>query len=161
MLAAARRLLLLALAFVLQSTWIHHLRIGEVVPDLVLMVVVFAALLSGHLEATVLGFLAGLCQDAYTPADLGLNALAKSVVGFAVGAGRTGLLSETVQVQVAALMASVLVHDLIYYAGSGSNSLAEVPELMLRVSLGRALYTGAVGLVAAWLISLRRRLDPE
>ena len=161
MLAAARRLLLLVLAFVLQSTWVHHLQIGEVLPDLVLMVVVFAALLSGHLEATVLGFLAGFCQDAYTPADLGLNALAKSVVGFAVGAGRTGLMVEAVQVQVAVLMAAVLVHDLIYYAGSSSNTLGEVPQLMLRVSLGRALYTGVLGLVAAWLIRLRRRLVPE
>ena len=161
MLAVARHLLYLALAFVLQSTWIHHLQIGEVLPDLVLMVVVFVALLSGHLEATVLGFLAGLGQDAYTPADLGLNALAKSLVGLAVGTGRAGLLSEAVQVQVGVLMAAVLVHDLVYYAGSSSNSLGEVPHLMLRYSLGRALYTGAIGLVVAWLISLRRRLIPD
>ena len=161
MVAVARRLLYLALAFVVQSTWIHHLQIGEVLPDLVLMVVVFAALLSGHLEATVLGFLAGICQDAYTPADLGLNALAKSLVGYTVGAGRAGLLAEAVQVQVGILVAAVLLHDLIYYAGSSGNSLGEVPHLMLRYSLGRALYTGAIGLVVAWLISLRRRPSPE
>lgn len=161
MLAAARHLLYLALAFVLQSTWIHHLQIGEVLPDLVLMVVVFVALLSGYLEATILGFAAGICQDAYTPADLGLNALAKSLVGFAVGAVRGGLLAEAVQVQVGMLMGAVLVHDLIYYAGSGSNSLGEVPHLMLRFSLGRALYSGAVGLLVAWAIRLRRRAIPE
>jgi len=82
-------------------------------------------------------------------------------VGYAVGAGRAGLLAEAVQVQVGILMAAVLLHDLIYYAGSSGNSLGEVPHLMLRYSLGRALYTGAIGLVVAWLISLRRRLSPE
>ena len=161
MLAVARHLLYLALAFVLQSTWLHHLQVAEILPDLVLMVVVFVALLSGHLEATILGFLAGLCQDAYTPADLGLNALAKSLLGFGVGAAREGLLAETVQVQVGVLVAAVLVHDLVYYAGSSSNSLGEVPHLMLRFSLGRALYTGAIGLVVAWALSLRRRVTPE
>ena len=161
MLAVARHLLYLALAFVLQSTWLHHLQIAEILPDLVLMVIVFVALLSGHLEATILGFLAGLCQDAYTPADLGLNALAKSLLGFGVGAAREGLLAEAVQVQVGVLVVAVLVHDLVYYAGSSSNSLGEVPHLMLRISLGRALYTGAIGLVVAWALSLRRQLTPE
>ena len=158
MLAVARHVLFLALAFVLQSTWIHHLQIAEVLPDLVLMVVVFIALMSGHLEATVLGFLAGLCQDAYSPPDLGLNALAKSLVGFGVGAARQGLLADTVQVQVGVVVAAVVVHDLIYYIGASSTPLEEVPYLMARFSLGRALYTGAVGLIAAWAISLRRRV---
>ena len=158
MLAAARHVLYLALAFVLQSTWIHHLQIAEILPDLVLMVVVFVALISGHLEATVLGFLAGLCQDAYSPPDLGLNALAKSLVGFGVGAVRDSLLADTVQVQVGVLAAAVLVHDLIYYVGVSSTSLEEVPYMVVRFSLGRALFTGAIGLIVAWVIRLRRRV---
>ena len=161
MLAAGRRLLYLALAFVLQSTWIHHLQIADMRPDLILMVVVFVALLSGHLEATILGFLAGLCQDAYSPPDLGLNALAKSIVGFGVGAAREGLLADAVQVQVGVLVAAVLVHDLIFFAGSSSTSIGEVPYLMRRFSLGRARYTGAGGLGVAWILGLRRRLTPE
>ena len=158
MLAVARHVLFLALAFILQSTWIHHLQIAGILPDLVLMVVVFIALMSGHLEATLLGFLAGLCQDAYSPPDLGLNALAKSLVGFGVGAARDGLLADTVQVQVGVLVAAVLVHDLIYYVGAGSTSFEEVPGMMFRFSLGRALYTGVIGLIAALAIRLRRRV---
>ncbi len=158
MLPVARHVLFLALAFILQSTWIHHLQVAGVMPDLVLMVVVFVALISGPLEATVLGFLAGLCQDAYSPPDLGLNALAKSLVGFGVGATREGLLADTVQVQVGVLVAAVLVHDLIYYIGASSTSFEEVPGMMFRFSLGRALYTGLIGLIAALAIRLRRRV---
>jgi hypothetical protein len=38
--------------------------------------------------------------------------------------------------------------------------MGEVPYLMLRFSLGRALYTGALGLLVAWVLRLRRDLIP-
>lgn len=160
MLAVVRHILYLALALILQTTWLHHLQIGDVVPDLVLLVVVFIALLRGQFEATILGFLVGLCQDAYAPLDLGLNALANALVGFAVGVGRGGIMADAVQVQVAALVAAVLVHDLIYFVGSGATSVGDVPYLMLRFGLGRALYTGALGLLVALLLRARRELLP-
>jgi rod shape-determining protein MreD len=160
MLAVVRHVLYLALVFVLQTTWLHHVQIGNILPDLVLLVVVFVALLSGHLEATLLGFLVGLCQDAYSPPDLGLNALAKSLVGFAVGIGRGGFIVDAIQVQVAVLIVAVLAHDLVYYVGASSTTMGEVPYLMLRFSLGRALYTGALGLLVAWVLRLRRDLIP-
>lgn len=160
MLTVARHVLYLSLAFVLQSTWLHHLQVADVLPDPVLIVIVFVALLSGHVEATVLGFLVGLFQDAYAPADLGLNALAKSIVGFGVGIGRSGVMADSAQVQVAILAAAVVVHDLIYYLGSSLTSFPEVPYLMLRFGLGRALYTCVIGLVVAWILRARRGLLP-
>lgn len=160
MLTTLRHVLYLALAFVLQSTWLHQVQIAHVLPDLVLLVVVFVALLSGHLEATALGFLVGLCQDAYAPPDLGLNALAKSLVGFGVGVGRGGIMADTPQVQVAIVVAAVVVHDLIYYLGSSMASVADVPYLMLRYGLGRALYTGVIGLLVAWILRVRRQVLP-
>ena len=62
--------------------------------------------------------------------------------------------------RVAALVVAVLAHDLIYYVGSSSTSMAEVPYLMFRFGLGRALYTGALGLLVACLLRLRRELTP-
>ena len=161
MLTVLRHILYLALAFVLQTTWVRHLEIGGLQPDLVLLTVVFIALLAGQVEAALLGFAIGLCQDAYSPQDLGLNALAKSLVGFAVGFCRSGLLADTVQVQVIILIAAVFVHDSIYYLGSSSTSVTQVPYLLLRFGIGRALYTGVLGIFVAWLLRIRRQLIPN
>ena len=160
MLTVLRHILYLALVFVLQTTWVHHLAIGGVQPDLVLLTVVFIALLAGQVEAALLGFAIGLCQDAYSPQDLGLNALSKSLVGFAVGFGRGGLLAETVQVQVIVLVAAVFVHDTIYYLGSSSTSMTQVPYLLLHFGIGRAIYTGILAIFVAWLLRIRRQLIP-
>jgi rod shape-determining protein MreD len=160
MLTVLRHILYLALVFVLQTTWLRHLEIGGLQPDLILLTVVMIALLAGHVEAALLGFAVGLCQDAYSPQDLGLNALAKTLVGFAVGIGRGGILAETVQVQVVVIVVAVFAHDIVYYLGSGSTSMSDVPYLLLRFGIGRALYTGIIGIFVAWLLRLRRQLTP-
>lgn len=160
MLTVTRHVLYLVLAFVLQTTWVRHVEIAGVQPDLVLLTVVFVALLAGQVEAALLGFAIGLCQDVYAPADLGLNALAKSMVGFAVGIGREGVLADNVQVQVAVVVAAVIVHDLIFLVGSSSVGLGEVPYLTMRYGIGRALYTGLLGIGVAGLLRLRRELVP-
>ena len=155
MLRIVRHVLYLALACFLQTTWLHYLGIWSVEPDLILLTVVFIALASGHLEATALGFCVGLFQDTYSPADLGLNALTKSLLGFAVGLGRTRIMADTVQVQVLAVMAAVAVHDLVYFVGHGDVALTQVPYYLARYTVGRALYTGLVGAAVAALLALR------
>jgi rod shape-determining protein MreD len=158
MITVLRHILYLALIFILQTTWVRHLQIAGLQPDLILLTVVFIALLAGQIEACLLGFFIGLCQDAYSPQDLGLNALAKSLVGFAVGYSRGGILADSVQVQVAVVVAAVIVHDSIYYLGSSSASMVDVPYLLLRFGVGRALYTGLFALFVAWLLRIRREL---
>jgi rod shape-determining protein MreD len=69
--------------------------------DLTLVVVVYFSLFWGGERTLVLGFLAGLCQDALSSEVLGLSALSKSLTAFVVYT-----LSRHVQVQ--SLMAQVL-----------------------------------------------------
>lgn len=76
-----------ALAFLLQVTVLPHLAWDGVVPGLVLLVVVGAALATDTRFATLLGFGAGLLLDVAPPADhaAGRWALALLVVGYVVG----------------------------------------------------------------------------
>jgi len=161
MLRTARHVLYLVLACFLQTTWLHYLGVWDIEPDLILLTVVFIALTSGHLEATALGFAVGLCQDTYTPADLGLNALAKSVLGFVVGLGRTRIMADTIQVQVLSVMAAVTVHDLIYYVGHGDVAVTEVPYYLIRYTVGRAVYSGLIGAAVAAVLKLRAQAEIE
>lgn len=156
----ARHALLMILAFVLQTTWAHLLQVGGVGPDLVLLVLVFAALGGSQVEPTVLGFCIGLLQDLYTPADLGLNAFTKSAIGFSVSYVRTGFQADSLQVQVALIVCAVLVHDAVYYLGSSGVTMAAAPAFWLRYGLGRAVYTGMVGAAVAAGLQFRRRVLP-
>lgn len=74
-------------ALLLQVTVFPHLAWDGVVPDLVLLAVVGAALVTDPRFATLLGFGAGLLLDLAPPADhtAGRWALALMVVGYVVG----------------------------------------------------------------------------
>jgi rod shape-determining protein MreD len=80
-----------SLALVLQVSVFPHLAWQGIVPDLVLLVVVGAALAHGAEFAIVLGFAAGLLLDLAPPADhvAGRWALALMVVGYVAGRMRT------------------------------------------------------------------------
>ena len=80
-------LLAVSVALVLQSSVFSHFAVRGVVPDLVLLVVVAAALAYGSELGLVLGFGAGLLLDLAPPADhyAGRWALALLVVGYVAG----------------------------------------------------------------------------
>ena len=76
--------LALAAALLLQTTVTGMVR-GVVPVDLVLVVVVGAALAFGPVTGLVTGTIGGLIQDALTSGILGMGGLAKTLVGYAAG----------------------------------------------------------------------------
>ena len=155
-----RHILLLILALVLQTTWVSSLEVAALKPDLVILVLIHIALRAGSIEGTLLGFCVGLLQDTHTPVDLGLNALTKSLVGFFMGYCRTGVIADSIQVQIALIFGAVLVHDLVFYMGSSGVAWADVPFFWLRYSVGRALYTSLIGAFVYAALLLRSRFSP-
>jgi rod shape-determining protein MreD len=84
---ALAALVAVSVALVLQTSFFAHVAVQGVVPDLVLLVVVAAALAHGSELGLVLGFGAGLLLDLAPPADhdAGRWALALMVVGYVAG----------------------------------------------------------------------------
>ena len=150
-------ILFLALAFILQTTWIHLFEIFALKPDLIVLALVYIALEVGACKATILGFWIGFTQDVHAPDDLGLNALVNSIIAFLVGWSRVRIMVDNFRAQVAFVVGAVLLHDLIFYVGQSGTEIGQVPFFWLRYSLGRALYTGLVGLFLSFLLILRRR----
>ena len=152
---AVRYILLLALAFVLQTTWVDSIKIGSVKPDLLIVALSFVALRSGPVVGAYTGLGLGIFQDLYMPADLGINALAKSLIGAVFGYSHTHMVSDSIQVQAAMIFGAVICHDLIYYVFTS----ADVPFEVVGI-LGRALYTGLISAVFLTGLLIKRYLFP-
>lgn len=78
-------LLAIAIALALQTTLASLVIRGTAALDLVLIVVVYLALITGPVSGLLLGAAAGLAQDALSSGIIGIGGLAKTIVGFVVG----------------------------------------------------------------------------
>jgi rod shape-determining protein MreD len=79
-------LIAVALALALQTTLAQLLVGGSAAIDLVLVAVVAVALATGPVSGMLAGSVAGLIQDSLSTGVLGIGGLAKSIIGFLVGA---------------------------------------------------------------------------
>ncbi|MBA2639936.1 MAG: rod shape-determining protein MreD [Nocardioidaceae bacterium] len=163
LLRAAACAVLIVLTITVQVGLFAHLSIAGVVPDLVLLLVVGAALARGPSYGAGLGLVAGLAIDLAPPADgvAGRWALALAVAGFLAG-----LVRGEARQSVVATVATVAVTSF------AASSLYALSGLVLRepgVTISRALEVMpiAVGydvaltpLVVPLAVVAFRRLDP-
>lgn len=150
-----RHILLLALAFILQTTWVDSIKVWSIKPDLLIMTLSFIALRSGPVVGAYMGLGVGIFQDIYLPTDLGVNALAKSLIGAGFGYSHTRMVADSIQVQTALIFGAVICHDLIYYVFTSPDVPFEVS-----VILGRAVYTGLVSAVFFAGLAIKRYIFP-
>jgi rod shape-determining protein MreD len=107
-------MVLIAVALGLQTTLARFVVRGNVVVDLVLVVVVYVALTSGPATGLLTGAFAGLVQDALSSSVIGIGGLAKTIVGFLAGViGTQFIVSQPVPRFVVFFCASV-VHAVVF-----------------------------------------------
>lgn len=147
---------------VAHATVAPALRIAGVTPDLPLIVVVLLALRRGPEFGALAGFAAGLLQDAAGGGLIGVQALTKALIGFAIGAVGGRLSVGQPLVQVPGLVLLTIAEGLARFA---LLKLFRFPapfgEVMLYVVLPQALYNGFLAtllvLALAWADALRAR----
>ena len=147
---------------VAHATVAPALRIAGVTPDLPLIVVVLLALRRGPEFGALAGFAAGLLQDAAGGGLIGVQALTKALIGFAIGAVGSRLSVDQPLVQVPGLVLLTIAEGLARFA---LLKLFRFPapfgEVMLYVVLPQALYNGFLAtllvLALAWADALRAR----
>jgi len=136
------------------------LRILDIAPDIPLIMVVLLALRRGPEFGCGAGFVAGLLQDAATGGLLGVQALTKAVIGFAIGIVGGRLRVSQPLVQVPGLVLLSIAEGLARFALLQLFRFpAPLGELMLYVVLPQALYNGFLGaafvLALSWTDSLK------
>ncbi|MDA0711605.1 MAG: rod shape-determining protein MreD [bacterium] len=161
----ARNILLLILALFLQTSWTNAIALWEIKPDLIVLVLVFIGITRGQIEATILGFLSGCLMDVYNPEWMGVNALANTLVGFAVGYTRLGVVAEDLQVQATFFFLASLVRDLVYFLCYTFPFPDPIQAfyMVLRFGLGTAVYTALLGSFLSFVMMnvLNQRIEPH
>ena len=150
-------------ALALQVSLFPHLAWDGIVPNLVLLVVVGAALTRGPQFAAVLGFAAGLALDLAPPADhvAGRWALALVVVGYVAGRVRRDA-RPTPGTVLATVAASSFVGTSVF-ALSGlvlQDPGTGIPELLEIVLVGVLWDVLLTPLVLPPVLAMFRRLEP-
>jgi rod shape-determining protein MreD len=139
-------LLILFILILFQSFFSEVVTIKGSRLDLAILILVYIGLTKGPVQGAVFGFLIGLLLDVFTPQRLGLGALIKSLIGFAVGDFKDNLFLESSYSKGAIVFLSVVLNDLLYYLLSeGATSFTF--NILLYHSLPSALYTCMAGVL--------------
>jgi len=104
-------------ALLIQLTLINSITILGLKPDLIMVVVVVFSLLKGEKEGTISGFASGLLQDIFSTGLLGINALAKTVIGFTCGILKEKIFHEHILfvIPIITFIASFMQNILIFF----------------------------------------------
>jgi rod shape-determining protein MreD len=156
--------LALTVALALQVSVLPHLAWHGVVPNLVLLVVVAAALARDAQFAMVLGFVAGALLDLAPPADhiAGRWALALLLVGYVAGRVATDI-----RPRMPAMLATVAASSFLgtsVFALSGlvlRDPAVAIPDLLEVVGAALVWDLLLTPVVLPVVVGLFRRLDPE
>lgn len=140
-------------AALIETTWMAHVAVLGVTPDLVLVFVSALALHRGCEVGAASGFGGGLLQDLLGGQSLGLLAGPNLIVGFVVGLFARTVYLESVLTPIAVVAAATVGYELL---GFGVAAVAGYPlppwtEGLKAVAVG-ACYNGIVApLVFAWV----------
>jgi rod shape-determining protein MreD len=151
-------------ALALQTTLSRFLANGHLAVDLVLVVVIYAALSMGPVAALLTGTLAGLMQDALSSGVVGMGGLAKTMVGFVAGIIETQFIIVAWPLRFVVFAGATLVHAVIYMGAYHLLGLRTFDSPYI-ATIEQALGNAVVGVVAFQLVEQlpvaleRRRLD--
>jgi len=144
-------LIAIGLALALQTTLARFVVGGTTAIDLVLVTVVYIALTKGPVSGMLAGSLAGLIQDQLSTGVLGIGGLAKSIVGFVVGAiGQQFIISAALPRFVTFIGATAAYQALFMglYVVLGLRSFPSPWKAIATQALGNAV----VGMIAFTII---------
>lgn len=149
---------LLVFTVTIQSTIVHYGPLGFMVLDLGMILVIWTGLSHGSRAGMLMGFFAGLLEDAMSGTCLGTNALAKTLIGGLAGVTGGLVLPNSFVVHILTLsIFNVLNYALMYFLQTvTSPSTPSFSWFACQMLLG-VLFTTIAGLIV-FRVLLRVRL---
>jgi rod shape-determining protein MreD len=135
------------LFFLLQVLLAPRISIGEISPDFALLLVGYFAINRRPVQGAVGGFIIGLVQDLFNPDLLGLNALTKSITGYALSVVGAKADADNVVFLFGLFGVAALAHDFVYLLFYTGLHLGRFVVMWFTISVPSALYTALVGVI--------------
>jgi len=134
---------IIVVVLLIQLTLINSITILGIKPDLIMVVVVVFSLLRGEKEGTISGFASGLLQDIFSTGLLGINALAKTVIGFICGILKEKIFHEHILflIPVITFIASITQSILIFLLLRAFGIEYSLTWSLKQLALPEALYS--------------------
>jgi rod shape-determining protein MreD len=131
---------------ILQTTIAPWVQLGQVRPDLFLLLLYLGSFRMNPMQACLMGCLLGLYEDALSGAPLGLNAFTLSLLGHVLVRVReevdqNRLLPHLVLLFLTGLSAGLMTWGVLAFFGMGR----DFGESLLWIILPGAVYTAAIG----------------
>lgn len=137
---------LILLAFLGENLVSPVIDIRGVAPDFTVIAVVILAMAEGSRAGALGGFCLGLVQDLSVPTLLGLHALCKTTLGFAVGRARGRLVFGMPLLEGALVLIATLGHDTLFLLVQSRQQNEVFMGPWLTQAWPTALYTALVGI---------------
>jgi len=107
-------IILIIFAVAIQATWLEAIRIRGVVPDIVLLIIVYFALNDGEERAMWTGALGGVFEDVAADTALGHHVLCNVIVGYVVGRVGQRLVIDHPAVKAGMVFLAALGHGILF-----------------------------------------------
>lgn len=153
-LAVVRTVLAAVIVFVLQVTVVHRIALAGSRPDLVLVLLAVLVIDRRPITGVLAGFALGFLQDLGNASLLGMNALAKSVVGYGIARFGGDYLPDNALFRGLLVFAATLVSEVIVLNISSSFDPGTVVFSFFRYSLLSAVYTAVLAVIVIQAVKL-------
>lgn len=140
----------------LQSTVVLYFSISNIVPDLLLIWIIFIAIKWGQIPGTIYGFGIGLIFDLVSGGFIGLSSLSKAISGFITGyfynENRIEIVLGSYRFLMIVLLISI-IHNLIYFLIFIQGSEISPFYALIRIGSTTALYTTTISILPVLLFA--------
>ena len=142
------------IVFVLQVTLVHNVTVAGASPDLIMVLLVVLIIGRKPIAGIIVGFLLGFLQDLGNASFLGMNALAKSIVGYGIAWYGKDYLPDNILFRGLLVFVACLINDIITLNVAVSFDPVEVIVAFFRYSILSAMYTALLAVFVMQLIDI-------
>lgn len=137
--------LLVVSVALIESTWLGAVRLQGVLPDLVLLLVIYFAVIDSQERAMFTGLVGGVFQDVAGDTGLGHHVLCLVVVGYLTGRVVERLITDHPAVKGGLVFVASILHGIIFLAIEYvQNPAMNATFTMMASTIPRAFYTALV-----------------
>ncbi len=134
--------LFIVLCFVIQTTLLHRIALGSIIPNLLIIITSAIGFMRGKKEGMLVGFLCGLLIDVFYSDIIGFQTLIYLVIGYLNGYFQAIFYDDDITLPLFLISASEFIYGIVIYIFSFLlRSRLDFPYYFLNVMIPELIYT--------------------